>query len=519
MSDRRAEQEVEMLIASDRLRSAAPILAQWLSRRQTLLELLRRSGPDRYQLVRIFAAGLNVNHLLPDQFLHIILRRWMLLCLLLQSPASAASKVNKIIQRDHAAGGGRVLAPVLPAAKKMPDISRQNVLLVVHQTSRTGAPILGWNIARHLADRYNIFTVALGGGPLLQDFAALSIETHGPFGYIGSSPATIDLALTKLFNSYRFKFAIINSAESRVLVQICAARAIPTVFLVHEFASYIAARDELRTAFDLATEIVFPAKVVAESSVKLYPSLQTRTLRILPQGMSVLPAAGRTSLRESHFVLQQLAAARAQGALVVLGAGTVEFRKGVDLFLATAMRICRDHQNFRFLWVGHGYKPDQDMAYSNYLREQVQRSGLDQHVIFLDQLPDLEPVYAVADFFMLASRLDPMPNVTIDAAHRGIPVICFNEASGMADVLKSDPITAGCVVDYLDAAMAADAILSLGRDRDALRSVAAATQRLATEVFDMTRYVDALDRLGSNAATSPASGQTPAPLPAYPANS
>jgi glycosyltransferase involved in cell wall biosynthesis len=125
----------------------------------------------------------------------------------------------------------------------------------------------------------------------------------------------------------------------------------------------------------------------------------------------------------------------------------------------------------------------------------------------------------VADFFMLASRLDPMPNVTIDAAHRGIPVICFNEASGMADVLKSDPITAGCVVDYLDAAMAADAILSLGRDRDALRSVAAATQRLATEVFDMTRYVDALDRLGSNAATSPASGQTPAPLPAYPANS
>jgi glycosyltransferase involved in cell wall biosynthesis len=92
-----------------------------------------------------------------------------------------------------------------------------------------------------------------------------------------------------------------------------------------------------------------------------------------------------------------------------------------------------------------------------------------------------------------------MPNVTIDAAHRGIPVICFDQASGMADILKSEPMTAGCVVDYLDTGRAADVILSLGENRDSLRQVAMATRRLAASVFDMAKYVEALDALGSQA--------------------
>jgi glycosyltransferase involved in cell wall biosynthesis len=485
--------------SSDQLRPACSVFAQWLSRRRVLLGLLRRPGAERYQLARMFAAALNINHVLPDPLLHILLRRRMLFGLLRRCPANAANIVDGVIQRSLP-DGERPLPPAsFRTIKGKLDAARQNVLLVVHQTSRTGAPVLGWNIARHLAERYNVFTITLGGGPLLQDFEALSVETHGPFGYTTANPATVDHGLRRLFDTHEFKYAIINSSESRSLIEPCAGHAIPVIFLLHEFAAYVYARDELRVAFDLANEIVFPAALVAESALEIHPVLRTRPIRILPQGMSVLPDTGKTSPANLPPLLAELAAARAQGTMIVLGAGSIEFRKGVDLFLTTAMRVCRDDQNIRFLWVGHGYNPDEDMAYSVYLREQVQRSGLQERMSFQGQVPDLEPVYALADMFFLSSRLDPMPNVTIDAAHRGIPIICFDQASGMADVLKSEPATAACVVDYLDTALAADLILSFACDRDALGRVAAATQQLAATVFDMAKYVDALDALGTQA--------------------
>jgi glycosyltransferase involved in cell wall biosynthesis len=484
---------------SEQPRAAGALFVQWISRRLTLIELLCRPGIERIKLARVFATDLNINQILPDDVLHFLLRRRMLLGLLRRSRAGAASIVDRVVQPLFPVE--QILPPTAPRMDKARlDPSRQNVLVVVHDASRTGAPVLGWNIARHLAERYNIFMVTLGGGPLLQDFIELSVETYGPFGYDSINPVTIELALPKLFESHTFKYAIINSAASRNLVGPCAARAIPVVFLLHEFASYVYARDELRAAFDLANEIVFPAMMVADSSLSMHPPLRARQIRILPQGMSILPETGQTRPTTFHPTLRALTAARAEGAIIVLGAGSVEFRKGVDLFLTTAMQVCRHHRNFRFLWVGHGYKPDQDMAYSIYLREQVERAGLQERMIFLDHLPDLEPVYALADIFLLSSRLDPMPNVTIDAAHRGIPIVCFDQASGMADILKSEPMTAGCVVDYLDTGRAADVILALGEDRDGLRQVAIATRRLAACVFDMAKYVDTLDALGSQAA-------------------
>jgi glycosyltransferase involved in cell wall biosynthesis len=485
----------------DQLRPACSVFAQWLSRRRVLLGLLRRPGAERYQLARSFAAALNINHVLPDRLLHILLNRRMLLGLLRRSPANAAGIADAIIQRALPAGDQPLPPASFRAAEGKLQATRENILLVVHQTSRTGAPVLGWNIARHLAQRYNLFTITLGGGPLLQDFEALSVETHGPFGYSSINPATIDHGLLRLFETTAFKYAIINSCESRALIEPCAARAIPIVLLLHEFATTVYQRDALRAAFNLATEIVFPAALVAESSFEVHPVLRSRPVRILPQGMSVLPDTGKTSPANLPPILAALAAARAQGGIIVLGAGSVEFRKGVDLFLTAAMRVCRADKKICFLWVGHGYKPDDDMAYSIYLREQIRRAGLADRVSLLDQVPDLEPVYALADMFFLSSRLDPMPNVTIDAAHRGIPIICFDQASGMADVLKSDPVTAAGIADYLDTAMAADLILTYARDREALARAATATRALAAEVFDMAKYVDALDALGTQAGS------------------
>jgi len=49
--------------------------------------------------------------------------------------------------------------------------------------------------------------------------------------------------------------------------------------------------------------------------------------------------------------------------------------------------------------------------------------------------------------------------------------------------------------------MAADLILAYARDREALARAATATRALAAEVFDMAKYVDALDALGTQAGS------------------
>ena len=64
--------------------------------------------------------------------------------------------------------------------------------------------------------------------------------------------------------------------------------------------------------------------------------------------------------------------------------------------------------------------------------------------------------------FYLASRLDPLPNVTIDAAMRGLPVICFEGASGMAEILKGNPTASNTVVPHLDATPPRDGSSELG---------------------------------------------------------
>ena len=86
-----------------------------------------------------------------------------------------------------------------------------------------------------------------------------------------------------------------------------------------------------------------------------------------------------------------------------------------------------------------------DSAYSSYLAEQIERSGLEGKVDIIDELPDLQPAYLNCDLFLLSSRLDPMPNVAIDAAIHGLPIVCFENASGIASLLKKDLQLKDCV--------------------------------------------------------------------------
>ena len=125
--------------------------------------------------------------------------------------------------------------------------------------------------------------------------------------------------------------------------------------------------------------------------------------------------------------------------MVILGAGYVHLRKGVDLFIACAKRVSEmmPKRRFRFVWIGDGFDPEHDVAYSVYLEDQVNRSNLGETLAILKAVADIESAYLESDILFLSSRLDPLPLVSMDALYHGRPVVCFESTTGIAEYLAS----------------------------------------------------------------------------------
>jgi hypothetical protein len=360
-------------------------------------------------------------------------------------------------------------------------------LLIIHETSRTGAPILGWNILNELKKLgRRVVVLAFGPGDLAARFRADA-------DYFLQEAPTADLPRLAETMAVKFRpsYAICNSAVAAPFGQHLEGAGVRTIGLIHEFGANIGQTPGMQECLSNWSEVVFPAEIVRTSVAEAFPSLALRKSLVLPQGQSVVPRSGGAS--QSSAPIQEL---RAGKDFVVLGAGTFEFRKGVDIFVATAAATVRSapQTRFRFIWVGG--RPGDTSEYRVMLRQQIKRSGLDDVVAIYDSTDRIDSVYQSVDAFLLSSRLDPLPNVSIDAASYGLPVVCFDQASGTAELMQANEIIRPLVVPHLDAAAAAGQLVKLATERAWFEQVRTEMRRFASSRFDMPAYVGKLDALG-----------------------
>ena len=380
---------------------------------------------------------------------------------------------------------------------------RDTILIVAHDATRTGAPILAWNLVVELSKRYNVVVLLKRDGAVRAAFEEVATAVVWlPDGFPMDSTA-VDCLIGKLISAYCPKYAIANSVETRFFVPALERRGVPVVALVHEFSSYCWPPGTLGLLFEMASRIVFSAQIVAENAVKDYRSLEVRGFEILPQGPSKLPLGANPSanIAPARADIKALWPKDSEHSLLVIGMGTIQLRKGLDFFISAAAAVHRalPDREIRFAWVGKCYPGEQ--SYIEYLKEQVERSGLSETFAFIDEVDDLEAIYDQTDIFFLSSRLDPLPNVAIDAALKGIPVVCFDKASGMSEILAEAADTRELVLPHTDAGAAARLICDLADDPDRLARLSKAVRSVSKARFDMTRYVEAIDRLGRDAIT------------------
>lgn len=381
------------------------------------------------------------------------------------------------------------------------DPSKDTVLVVSHEASRSGAPILCLNIIQHLQKKYNVVSILLGDGAITEYFRDASTLVLGPMPGI-DNPALVVYAIEQVTKSYKIKFAIVNSIKARGALRPLAMRFVPTISLIHEFAAYIRPRGAFLEAALWANEVIFSASLTHENAVSEYPELASHFFHIIPQGQCAIPFEESDTAAQAQEDARVLRALRPEGlpadTVVVLGVGAVTIRKGVDLFFDCAARLAQSGQgkNFRFVWIGKGYDPELDMKYSVYLTEQIQRSGLQDHVCFLGETSSLDVAYNAADIFLLSSRLDTLPNVAIDAIAHGLPLVCFEKTTGIADILIANGLGEECVAPYLDTVKMADKAMAFAQSKSLSQRVREQLRQVALKEFDMGNYVSQLEQIG-----------------------
>ncbi len=140
-------------------------------------------------------------------------------------------------------------------------------------------------------------------------------------------------------------------------------------------------------------------------------------------------------------------------ALLVAGSGTPDWRKGADLFIQLALRICRRNPRAYFVWVGGGWPPDPDR-----FEHDLVQSGLTNTVRITGTVANPTDFFDAADVFVSTSREDPYPLVCLEAAAVGKPIVCFADAGGTPEFVEDD---CGFVVPYLDLESMADRVIWL----------------------------------------------------------
>ena len=405
---------------------------------------------------------------------------------------------------DFGKAEGRVPMPFITDKGSLPYYNEKDtVLLICHQASRTGAPILGLNLCQLLNNRYNVVVLLLERGEIFSFFIknCFKIIAFDQISLV--TPSRLDTIIQSISSKYNIQFALVNSIVGSPVLKPLGHFFIPSVLLVHEFFSYIRPISIFNDALLWAGATIFPTKMLQSNGTTDVTKHTIELSHVFPQGKSYIPFDKTHQTHQGNAQLKDLLYTLNKADIkpfIILGAGSVEYRKGVDLFIATAQEIKRSHPtaNIKFFWVGHGFDPIHDAGYSCYLSHQIKCTELNTHFEFIPAVSDLEQLYQIANLFFFPARLDPLPNVIIDAMMLGLPILCFEHGCGASEILKLNKDTQTCILPYMNTHSAVTKIIELFESKSYYNIISQQISALAREHFDMQRYANKIIQIGTS---------------------
>jgi len=366
------------------------------------------------------------------------------------------------------------------------------ILFVSHDATRTGAPIALLHFLRWFKRNGNRpFSVLLGGGgELVADFEKLAETWSMDRSRWRPDALRTDLLLAVGHGAWARraeerdaqKFAArcppalvyVNSIASARVIELLAPR-VPILTHVHELETYFRTHPSgpLSCLLAQTRQFIACSNAVKENLIREH-GVAPRRVETVHESIPVEPTRGD---RTREQVLQELRIPA--DALLVIGSGTADWRKGPDLFIQLARVVSQQRPSVYFAWVGGG-----SLSGLAQLEHDIRLAGLGDKIRLTGGVTTPADYFAAADIFTLTSREDPYPLVCLEAAALAKPIVCFAGAGGMPEFVEDD---CGFVVPYLDVAAMADRVISLLDCRSCRLTMGAAARRKVAQRHDVSQ--------------------------------
>jgi glycosyltransferase involved in cell wall biosynthesis len=380
-----------------------------------------------------------------------------------------------------------------------------DMVLAVHQASRTGAPLLGLSLVKQFAGRgINCLVVLLAGGELTAEFNACSDVLN--LSAVEDAAGVLDQELELMKNLGQLEprtIAYLNSLELHSLFNTFKRHDCRIISLVHEFVSnYSRAVGE--NLFKQSAVTVFSSKATHQDALNSSQSVGKTV--VLPQGLLDASFGSMSREKGREFLLANYGIG--PSTFVVIACGTADQRKGIDIFSQVAREILLgmgEAIDMQFIWIGGGTAGQNDDA-TKWAKSDAQQGGLGSLVHFVGPQKDLEAFFVGADVFLLPSRQDALPCVLHQAMAAGVPVVAFQGSGGADDVLADG---GGKLVSYGSASAMSAAVLDYYRDRQSGRADGSTGRMIVNSKYKMDDYVNGLLDIASQVPGVALPGKNP----------
>lgn len=309
------------------------------------------------------------------------------------------------------------------------------IRFLVHDASLTGAPIVSLNFIKWIHENEKdiiVSTLIYRDGPLRVKFERYS-EVFILWKYSERATSSVTRRLFQFYDLSRYfiyrvikrwDVDYINSSASVVTYTRFLNSRSKKILHVHEMLTGLrdyCGREELVNLSEDCSFIISASDTV-KRDLSEYCGIKSLVIHEFVDHHLI--DSDQVSLRDKLGIPDK--------AVIIGGCGRASLRKGFDLYLRIAREMVDGNEELYFIWIGNG-------SHTTIEEEVFKTSDHQRNRIFvIDETILARSLMRDFDIFLILSREDPFPLVAIENALNGIPLICFQDATGLSPLFKGN---------------------------------------------------------------------------------
>lgn len=311
------------------------------------------------------------------------------------------------------------------------------ILFICHNANLTGAPKVGFEIARNLAINNEVVMVLKKDGPL-SSFSSFSdsfsriIKTdtsHEISGYNNNEKLEIS---KKVLQQEKPDLLYVNSVASSDWCEIGKEYGVPVVLHSHEMKRELLSLESVGLFNrDLSQHVDLLITVSQDAERDIFAACNFPFKRILSSrpGLNFEDIFKQVAKDETPCPVNYLGKRLQSDRPLISMCGIASERKGSDIFFSIAKKL----PEYNFLWIGPWTR---DQSPGNIALNNYEQTPADNFYI-TNEVSNPYPYFTKTDVFVLTSREDPNPLVVMEAILLSKVCIGFSATGGSKDLLNS----------------------------------------------------------------------------------